>query len=84
MKKRLVEMYWEAATAAPDKIALLTENSQMSNSDLLGLAHVLDMQLSSRGVSEGDTVALTTSRSELCIAFALVGLVISLVLVRLV
>ena len=72
MKKRLVEMYWEAATAAPDKIALLTENSQMSNSDLLGLAHVLDMQLSSRGVSEGDTVALTTSRSELCIAFALV------------
>ncbi len=72
MKKRLIELYWEAATAAPEKIALLTEKSQMSNSDLLGLAHVLDMQLSSRGVGEGDTIALTTIRAELCIAFALV------------
>ncbi len=68
---RLIERYWETATASPEKIVLLTEKSQMSNSDLLSLVHVLDMQLSSRGVGEGETMVLTSTQAELCIAFSL-------------
>lgn len=71
MTNRLIERYWETATTSPEKIVLLTEKSQMSNSDLLSLVHVLDMQLSSRGIGESETLVLTSVQAELCIAFSL-------------
>lgn len=71
MGDRLVEQFYRTAISHPEKIALITEKSQMSYSDLLGLVHMLDMQLTTRGVREGQTIVLATNRGELCIAFAL-------------
>lgn len=71
MNYRLVEAFYETAMAYPEKIALLTERSQMSYRDVLALMQVLDIQLRTRGVREGQTIVVETDRGELCIAFAL-------------
>ena len=47
-----------ARTAAerPQKVALITEKSQMSLMDLLQLAQVMDVELVTRGLRAGQTV----------------------------
>ena len=55
----------------PQKIALLTEKSQMSYEDILHLVHLLDVELTTRGLRSGQTVVMTSRRPELCIALAL-------------
>lgn len=71
MTASLFELFSRTANAFPDRIALITESSQMSFQDVLDLVGVLDMQLQTRGVREGDVVVLSTSRAEMVIAFAL-------------
>lgn len=71
MNIRLIEALYRAAMKRPDKIALITERSQMSYKDLLSLTQVLDIQLKTRGVREGQTIVVDTNRGELCLAFAL-------------
>lgn len=71
MNIRLMEAFYRTAMERPDKIALITERSQMSYKDLLSLTQVLDIQLKTRGVREGQTIVVDTNRGELCLAFAL-------------
>jgi len=71
MNERLITSVARAANLNPEKIALVTEKSQMSYSDLLGLVQVMDVQLSTRGVRAGQTVVFSPARGELCLAFAL-------------
>jgi acyl-coenzyme A synthetase/AMP-(fatty) acid ligase len=71
MNSRLVEAFYRTAMAHPEKIALITERSQMSYRDILALMQVLDIQLKTRGVRNGQTIVVDTDRGELCIAFAL-------------
>lgn len=71
MNTRLLEAFYRTAMERPDKIALITERSQMSYKDLLSLMQILDIQLRTRGVREGQTIVVDTNRGELCLAFAL-------------
>lgn len=71
VSNRLLEAFYPAAMTYPDKIALMTDRSQMSYTDILSLMQVLDIQLKTRGVREGQTIVVDTDRSELCIAFSL-------------
>ncbi len=67
---RLISELAKIAAANPKKIALITEKSQMTFEDLLQLIHVLDVQLTTRGVRAGQTVVFTGRRPEFCIALA--------------
>jgi acyl-coenzyme A synthetase/AMP-(fatty) acid ligase len=71
MQYRLIEAFYKTAMQFPDKIALITERSQMSFKDVLALTHVLDIHLKTRGVREEQTLVVDTNRGELCIAFSL-------------
>lgn len=67
----LYDEFSKVAATRPDKIALITHRSQLTFKDLLGIAHILDMELSSRGVRPGQTLVLDTARAEMCLAFSL-------------
>lgn len=71
MQYRLIEAFYKTAMQFPDKIALITERSQMSFKDVLALTQVLDIHLKTRGVREEQTLVVDTNRGELCIAFSL-------------
>ncbi|ATG47686.1 hypothetical protein CEW89_08945 [Celeribacter ethanolicus] len=58
----------EIAAEQPQKIALITETSQMSYADLLDLIQRLDGPLAMKGLRPGHTLALDTSRAEFVIA----------------
>ncbi|MBI1417861.1 MAG: AMP-binding protein [Limimaricola sp.] len=67
----LIATFARIAADRPEQIALITAQSQMSYGDIIDLVHLLDVELSSRGVKPGQTLILDTSRAELCTAFAL-------------
>ncbi len=71
MQTRLIEEFARVAAKNPKKIALITEKSQLCYDDLLALVQTLDMQLSARGVRDGQTIVLSSIRGEFSIAFAL-------------
>jgi non-ribosomal peptide synthetase component E (peptide arylation enzyme) len=59
----------KSAKARPKKIALITDKSQLTYEDMLGLIHALDVGLAARAVRLGQTIVLATDRAEFCIAF---------------
>ncbi|MCR8725544.1 AMP-binding protein [Frigidibacter sp. ROC022] len=67
----LISRFAQRATGNPQKIALLTEKSQMSFEDILHLVHLLDVELTTRGVRPGQTIVMTSRRPEFCIALCL-------------
>jgi acyl-coenzyme A synthetase/AMP-(fatty) acid ligase len=67
----LIAAFARTALARPQKIALITEKSQMSYLDLLHLVQVLDLELVTRGLREGQTVVMASKRPELCVALTL-------------
>jgi non-ribosomal peptide synthetase component E (peptide arylation enzyme) len=67
----LIAAFARTALARPQKIALITGKSQMSYLDILQLVQVLDMELMTRGLREGQTVVMASKRPELCIALTL-------------
>lgn len=67
----LIAAIARSAQARPQKIALITEKSQMSLTDLLHLTQVLDVELMTRGLRAGQTVVMTSRRPELCLALTL-------------
>jgi acyl-CoA synthetase (AMP-forming)/AMP-acid ligase II len=67
----LIAAFARMALARPQKIALITEKSQMSYHDLLQLVQVLDLELVTRGLREGQTVVMASKRPELCLALTL-------------
>ena len=67
----LVASFAGIAAERPKQVALITERSQMTYADLLGMVQILDLQLSARGVRQGQTVVLASSRAEFTLSFAL-------------
>jgi acyl-coenzyme A synthetase/AMP-(fatty) acid ligase len=67
----LTAAFAHSAQARPQKIALITEKSQMSYLDLLHLLQVLDVELATRGLRAGQTVVMASARPELCLGMAL-------------
>ena len=67
----LISTFARRALDQPQKIAVITERSQMSFLDLLHLAHALDVELVTRGLRSGHTVVMTSKRPELCLAMSL-------------
>lgn len=67
----LIAAFARTALTRPQKIALITEKSQMSHLDLLHLVQLLDLQLVTRGLREGQTVVMASLRPELCVAMTL-------------
>jgi non-ribosomal peptide synthetase component E (peptide arylation enzyme) len=67
----LIAAFARMALARPQKIALITEKSQMSYHDLLQLVQVLDLELVTRGLRDGQTVVMASKRPELCLALTL-------------
>ena len=68
----LTRAFAAVATRLPQKVALITDRNQLSFQDLHRLAHVLDMELRTRGVQPGQTVVVATRRAEFNIALSLV------------
>ncbi|PTQ74371.1 class I adenylate-forming enzyme family protein [Celeribacter persicus] len=64
----LISELAEIAAKQPQKIALITETSQMSYADLLDLIQRLDGPLAMKGLRAGHTIALDSSRAEFVIA----------------
>lgn len=71
MKRRLIEEFAQTAAQNPKKIALITEKSQLCFEDVLAMVQVLDIQLRTRGVVDGQTIVLESTRGEFTLAFAL-------------
>ena len=67
----LMSAFARRARDNPQKIALLTEKSQMSYGDILQLVHLLDVQLTTRGLRPGQTLVMASRRPELCLALCL-------------
>lgn len=66
---RLIQVFAKTALQNMKKVALITENNQLTYEDILHLVHVCDTELRSRGVKEGATIVLDTDRSEFYIIF---------------
>jgi non-ribosomal peptide synthetase component E (peptide arylation enzyme) len=60
------------ANRLPQKVALITDRNQLSFQDLYRLAHLMDMELRTRGVQPGQTIVVATRRTEFILALALV------------
>ncbi|TAG18874.1 MAG: hypothetical protein EAZ40_11110, partial [Rhodobacterales bacterium] len=58
----LIASFARTALARPQKIALITEKSQMSFHDLLQLVQVMDLELVTRGLRTGQTVVMASRR----------------------
>jgi non-ribosomal peptide synthetase component E (peptide arylation enzyme) len=67
----LISSFARMALTRPQKIALITEKSQMSYHDLLQLVQVMDLELVTRGLRTGQTVVMASKRPELCVALTL-------------
>src|SRR5690554_4004281 len=67
----LISSFARRVRENPQKIALLTEKSQMTYEDILHLMHLLDVQLTTRGLRPGQVVVMASRRPEFCIAVAL-------------
>lgn len=67
----LIASFAHRARENPQKIALLTEKSQMTYLDILHLVHLLDVQFTTRGLRPGQTVVMASRRPEFCIAVSL-------------
>lgn len=67
----LISEFLATAARTPAKIALITERSQMSYSDLADLVQAFDIALMTQGVRPGHRIVAATSRPEYCIALAL-------------
>ncbi|MBW6506408.1 MAG: acyl--CoA ligase [Rhodobacteraceae bacterium] len=69
---RLIQLFCETVARNPEKTALITEKSQLSFAELLGLARILEARLMERGLRQGMRVVLDADRPEFQLAFALV------------
>jgi acyl-CoA synthetase (AMP-forming)/AMP-acid ligase II len=69
----LISEFAKVATRLPQKIALITGQSQLTYRDILAMVQVLDDRLNARGIRPGQTVALASPRAEFCIALALLA-----------
>lgn len=70
---RLISAFCETATRFPDKVALITEQSQFSFHDLEKIARSCEAALFPRGMAPGATLVLTTERPEFVVAFSLLA-----------
>jgi acyl-coenzyme A synthetase/AMP-(fatty) acid ligase len=68
---RLITAFCETARRFPDKVALITEKSQLSFSEILQVANACEAALLARGLRGGMRIVLTSERPEFAIAFAL-------------
>lgn len=69
----LIDSFARAAAKRPEKIALITERSQLSFNDILQLVQIFDMQLLTHGLSAGKTVVLASARAEFVLVMTLVA-----------
>ncbi|MCV2879404.1 acyl--CoA ligase [Sedimentimonas flavescens] len=69
----LIDSFARAAARRPEKIALITERSQLSYSDILQLVQIFDMQLLTHGLCAGKTVVLLSARAEFILVMTLVA-----------
>ena len=73
MAQQILHRFLKVVAEQPDRIALITEKSQISFGDLEGLVQVLDLQTSNSGIKSGQTIVLATRRLEFVIAFMLLA-----------
>ena len=69
----LIDSFARAAARRPEKIALITERSQLSFDDILQLVQIFDMQLRTHGLDAGKTVVLASARAEFILVMTLVA-----------
>ncbi|GEM_PF-2273362 len=72
VEMRLIQLFCETVVRSPEKTALITEKSQLSFAEVLGIARILEARLMARGLRQGMRVVLETDRPEFLVAFALV------------
>ena len=72
MPESLIARFANTASDRLQKIALITERSQLSYEDVLRLVSVFDVQLRRNGVADGQTIVIGSSRSEFVLAMSLV------------
>lgn len=69
----LIAEFAKLAADLPQKIALITGQSQLTYRDILVMVQVLDDKLTAQGIFPGQTVAVASPRAEFIIPLALVA-----------
>lgn len=69
----LIGEFARVAGRLPQKVALITPQSQLTFGDILGMVQILDLRLTAVGVKPGQTVAVASPRVEFTTALALVA-----------
>lgn len=69
----LVSEFAKVAARQPQKVALITGQSQLTYRDLLAMVQVLDDRLFALGIRPGQTVAVASPRAEFTIPLALLA-----------
>lgn len=71
--EKIFSRFLDVAQRLPEKVALLTDKSQMSFGDIVRLVQVIDVQLSQYNLQDGETIALSTKRAEFVFAFIILA-----------
>jgi len=78
---RLIDAFAETARRYPEKLALITEKSQLSFNDIIVLAAACEANLRPNGLRPGMRLVLTTDRPEFVLGFTLLASRLSLTLI---
>lgn len=71
--QKIFAQFLDVVQEVPEKIALITDQSQMSYRDISNLARVIDIQLSQYNIKKGQTIVLASKRAEFVFAFLIVS-----------
>jgi acyl-coenzyme A synthetase/AMP-(fatty) acid ligase len=81
MERSLINAFKYIVANRPEKIAIITERSQMSYQDILNLVAALEVQVTTHGIRAGQTILFQSNRGELNIAMAILASIKSLTLI---